>query len=63
MKIKITLPEKSFEEMGITEDTLFYLNEEEQLVISFNEGDVAPMYMGVVEFLIPEEVVKDILKR
>ena len=23
MKIKITLPEKSFEEMGITEDTLF----------------------------------------
>ena len=46
----------------ITEDTLFYLNEEEQLVISFNEGDVAPMYMGVVEFVIPKEVVKDILR-
>ena len=47
---------------AITEETLFYLNEEEQLVISFNEGDVAPMYMGVVEFVIPEEVVEDILR-
>ena len=43
---------------AITEETLFYLNEEEQLVISFNEGDVAPMYMGVVEFVIPEEVLE-----
>lgn len=47
----------------ITEDTLFYLNEDGQLVISFNEGDVAPMYMGVVEFVIQKEVVKDILKQ
>ena len=43
---------------AITEETLFYLNEDEQLVISFNEGDVAPMYMGVVEFVIPEEVLE-----
>ena len=47
---------------SITEDTLFYLNKEEQLVISFNEGDVAPMYMGVVEFVVPDEVVKDVLR-
>ena len=47
---------------AITEETLFYLNEDEQLVISFNEGDVAPMYMGVVEFVIPEGVVQGILR-
>ena len=47
----------------ITEETSFYLNKEEQLVISFNEGDVAPMYMGVVEFVIPEELIKGILKQ
>lgn len=46
----------------ITEESLFYLNEDEQLVISFNEGDVAPMYMGVVEFVIPKEVVGNLLK-
>ncbi len=47
---------------AITDETLFYLNEEEQLVISFNEGDVAPMCMGVCEFVIPEEVVGNILR-
>lgn len=46
---------------SITDETLFYLNEDEQLVISFNEGDVAPMCMGVCEFVIPEEEVGDIL--
>lgn len=44
----------------ITEDTLFYLNEEGKVIISFNEGDVAPMYMGVVEFVIEKEVLRDI---
>lgn len=46
----------------ITEDTSFYLNEEEKLVISFNEAEVAPAYMGVVEFVIEKEVVGDILR-
>lgn len=41
-------------------DTEFYINEDGQLVIVFNEGDVAPMYMGVVEFTIPAEAVKEI---
>ena len=35
---------------NITDKTSFYLNREGNLVISFNEGDVAPMYMGIVEF-------------
>jgi len=46
----------------ITDDTAFYLNENNNIVISFNEGDVAPMYMGVVTFEIPNDVVKEILK-
>ncbi len=46
----------------ITEETQFYLNENNHIVISFDEGDVAPMYMGVVTFEIPEEAVKDIRK-
>ena len=47
---------------SITEETSFYLNEEEKLVISFNEAEVAPAYMGVVEFVIPKEVVGNLLK-
>lgn len=46
----------------ITEKTLFYLNRKGNVVISFNEGDVAPMYMGVVEFEIPEEILSSIRK-
>lgn len=46
----------------ISEDVSFYINEKDHLVISFNEGEVAPMYMGVVKFEIPEEVLRDIRK-
>ena len=46
----------------ITDETSFYLNEAGNIVISFNEGDVAPMYMGCVEFVIPNEVVGEIRK-
>lgn len=45
---------------AITEETSFYLNEKGNVVIGFNEGDVAPMYMGSVEFEIPAEVLSDI---
>ena len=44
------LPEINFKE--ITDDTAFYINKDGKLVICFNEGDVAPMYMGAVEFVI-----------
>lgn len=45
---------------GITDETSFYLNGDGDLVICFNEGDVAPMYMGTPEFVIPYTVLKDI---
>ena len=54
------VPEWNFDH--ITDETAFYLNENGNIVISFNEGDVAPMYMGVVTFEIPDEVVRDIRK-
>lgn len=47
---------------AITEDTSFYINAENHIVIGFDEGDVAPMYMGAVEFEIPDEVVTSIRK-
>lgn len=46
----------------ITDETAFYLNESGNVVICFNEGDVAPMYMGAVEFEIPAEVLENIRK-
>lgn len=47
---------------SITEDVSFYLNENNNVVIGFNEGDVAPMYMGAVEFEIPAEILENIRK-
>lgn len=44
----------------ITVETQFYINADGNLVISFNEGDVAPMYMGVVTFEIPSQVLDEI---
>ncbi len=46
----------------ITGDTQFYINENNNIVISFNEGDVAPMYMGVETFEIPMSVLEGIRK-
>lgn len=54
------IPEWNFEE--ITEDVNFYLNKDENIVICFDEGEVAPMYMGCVEFEIPAEVTEGIRK-
>ncbi len=52
------MPEWDFK--SITDDTSFYLNENGELVICFNEGDVAPMYMGCVQFVIPDDVLAEI---
>ena len=54
------MPEWDFTE--ITDETGFYLNDKGEVVICFNEGDVAPMYMGCVEFVIPDEVLAEIRK-
>ena len=47
---------------AITDETSFYVNGEGQIVIAFDEYEVAPGYMGTVEFVIPDEVTADIRK-
>ena len=39
----------------------FYINQQHQLVICFNEYEVAPGYMGTIEFPIPTSLIKDLL--
>lgn len=46
---------------NIAKDQDFYINDKYQLVISFNKYDVAPGYMGVREFIIPTDVIADVL--
>ncbi len=55
------------EELGhqfeqIKQDQNFYLNEDGQIVICFDEYEVAPGYMGLVQFAIEDEAVADIRK-
>jgi len=45
----------------ISKDQNFYINPEGKLVISFDKYEVAPGYMGIVEFVIPTDVISDIL--
>lgn len=45
----------------IKENQNFYINADNQLVISFNEYEVAPGYMGTVEFVIPTEELQGVL--
>ncbi len=45
----------------ISENQNFYINAQSELVISFNKYEVAPGYMGVVEFIIPTDAISDIL--
>lgn len=54
------MPEFNFQ--GITEQTNFYFNEKDELVIAFDEYEVAPGSMGTPEFVIPQEVTAAILK-
>lgn len=50
------MPEFNFQ--SITEQTNFYFNESGELVIAFDEYEVAPGYMGAPEFVIPQEIVE-----
>ena len=50
------MPEFNFQ--SITEQTNFYFNENGELVIVFDEYEVAPGYMGAPEFVIPQEIVE-----
>ncbi|HBF0727719.1 TPA: DUF3298 domain-containing protein [Clostridioides difficile] len=49
-------PVKDFESINKYQD--FYFNKNGNLVISFDEYEVAPGYMGAVEFVIPNKVIK-----
>ena len=46
---------------AIDADQSFFVNAEGNLVICFDEYEVAPGYMGAVEFESPAEVLRDIL--
>lgn len=48
------VPEWNFKQ--ISDDQSFYISSAGELIICFNEGDVAPMYMGCVYFEMPEEI-------
>ena len=54
------MPEFNFQ--SITEQTNFYFNESGELVIAFDEYEVAPGYMGAPEFVIPQKVTAGLLK-
>lgn len=45
---------------SVDPNTTFYVNQDGNLVIVFDEGAVAPMYMGVVEFTIPDSAISAI---
>ncbi len=53
-------PEMNFTQ--IQKDQKFYLNEQGAIVICFDEYEVAPGYMGLVEFTIDMNVLTDIIK-
>lgn len=46
---------------NISAEQNFYINTDHKLVISFDKYAVAPGYMGVVEFVIPTDTIKDLL--
>ncbi len=43
---------------SVSENQNYYFNESNDLVVSFDEYEVAPGYMGVVEFIIPSEIIE-----
>ncbi len=55
------LEETCFHE--IAPDQNFYLNEENQLVIVFEKYEVAPGSMGLPEFVLDTEVIREILRQ
>ena len=53
------VPEWDFD--SISDAATFYINQDGNLTIVFDEGEVAPMSMGVVEFEIPADIIQDIV--
>ncbi|GLC89189.1 anti-sigma-V factor rsiV [Lysinibacillus piscis] len=52
-----TMPGESF--TAIRADQPFYISEQGKLIISFDKYEVAPGYMGVVEFEIPTDILQN----
>lgn len=50
------MPDMDFKE--IKPDQQFYINDNNDIVICFDKYEVAPGYMGTVEFVIPKEILK-----
>ena len=46
---------------NIDKNQSFYITKDNQLVIAFDKYEVAPGYMGNPEFIIPSELLKDVL--
>lgn len=51
-------PEWDFK--GLTGEESYYFDQSGQLVITFDEYEVAPGYMGAVEFTIPKDITGDL---
>jgi len=45
----------------ISNEQNFYISSDNKLVISFDKYEVAPGYMGIIEFEIPTDVISNIL--
>lgn len=45
----------------ISKEQNFYINADNKLVISFDKYEVAPGYMGILEFEIPTEIISNLL--
>ena len=53
-------PEYDFREISPEQD--FYFDSDGNLVLCFNEGEAAPLYMGTIEFTIPRDLTDRLLK-
>lgn len=47
---------------GLTKDANFYFNKQGEFILAFDKYEVAPGYMGALEFTIPADVIRDIMK-
>lgn len=47
---------------GINNNTKFFIDKDSNIVILFDQYEIAPRFMGMPEFKIPNNIVKDILK-
>lgn len=55
----VDMPVDDFEKIDANQN--FYINQDGKLVILFNEYEYAPGYMGPSEFVIPTDIIQDLL--